>query len=76
MNENALIEAFERVLSADHPNPHRVDCPGTSVLQEFVLQPETFACSPLIDHLGHFAPCLRELKELRRSDRRNAKEIA
>ncbi len=75
MNEKALIAAFERVVSTDHANPNRLGCSGISVLQEFVMRPETFARSALLDHLGRCEPCLRELKQLH-SDRRNAKEIA
>ena len=76
MNEKALIEAFERVVCRDHPNPDRLDCPGTPVLQQFAMQPDAFASSPLLKHIGHCAPCLQELKQLRQVDQRNAKEIA
>lgn len=73
MNERALIAAFERSLRA---NPDRLECPGISVLQQFVARPETFVRSALLDHIGWCKPCVHELKQLRHVDRRNAKEIA
>lgn len=76
MNEKALIAAFERTVCADYPNPDRLECPGISVLLQFAAQPETFVRSALLYHLGRCAPCLRELKQLRYSDPRSAKEIA
>ena len=69
MNEKALIEAFERVVRAEHANPQRQGCPGNSVLRQLAVRPETFGPGRVLRHIGHCAPCLRELKDLRRPDK-------
>jgi hypothetical protein len=76
MNEKALIAAFERVVRAEHANPQRHGCPGTSVLRQLAERPETFGPGPVLRHIGQCAPCLRELKELRRPCGRCKREIA
>jgi hypothetical protein len=66
-SENELMEAFDRVVHADHPNPERHGCPGTSVLQKLVRAPESFDCQATLNHIGRCAPCRDELRELRRA---------
>lgn len=67
ITEKDLVEAFERVLREDHPNPTREQCPAPSVLQQIAGAP---ADSILIDHqtlthIGQCWPCLDDLKRLR-----------
>ncbi len=66
-SEKELIEAFDRVIHADHPNPGRLGCPGTSVLRQLATAPESFDCQQTLKHIGRCAPCLDELLELRRA---------
>jgi hypothetical protein len=49
----------------EYPNPERIGCPGSETLQNFAMSPEKFASKAILEHLGHCAPCLDELKELR-----------
>ena len=66
-SENEMMEAFDRVVHADYPNPERHGCPGASVLQKLASAPESFDCQATLNHIGRCAPCLDELRELRRA---------
>ena len=63
--ERRLIATFDRTVHRDYPNPERIGCPGTEILQKFAASPEKFGLKSILEHLGHCAPCLDELKELR-----------
>jgi hypothetical protein len=63
--EHELVGVFDRVLHSDYPNPERIGCPGTDILQKLVISPETFASESTLRHLGRCAPCVDELKKLR-----------
>lgn len=69
--ENELIDAFDRVVHQDHPNPGRANCPGGTVLRELASQPERFRSASTLGHIRHCAPCLDELKRLRASIHNN-----
>jgi hypothetical protein len=64
VTEQELIQAFDRVLHADHPNPERIGCPGTEVLERVATSLE-FSSASILEHLGRCAPCVDELKALR-----------
>jgi hypothetical protein len=63
--EGKLTAAYDRMLHADYPNPERIGCPGSEILRQLARSPETFNCQSTLEHLGHCAPCVDELKELR-----------
>jgi hypothetical protein len=65
--EKELIDALDRVVHQDLPNPGRTNCPGGTVLRDLALQPETFRSAATVAHIGRCAPCLDELKRLRAS---------
>jgi hypothetical protein len=64
--EKELLDAFDRVLHEDFPNPQRIDCPEHQVLRKLAQQPAGAQLSHLVDHVRRCAPCFDELKELRR----------
>jgi hypothetical protein len=63
--ERELIGIFDDVLHRDYPNPARIGCPGTDVLNKLATSPEKSACQSTLRHLAGCAPCVDELKELR-----------
>jgi len=69
--EKQLIDAFNRVVRRDHPNPSRTHCPGVAALRELACQPEELPSASILAHIGHCAPCLDELKGLRASIQNN-----
>lgn len=65
--EEELLDAFDRVVHQDHPNPHRIDCPGTSALQKLASDLVGAQSASILAHIRQCAPCVDELRELRRS---------
>ncbi len=65
--EKDLAGAFDRVVHADHPNPQRLGCPGTSVLRQLATKSESFDDQQTLRHIGRCAPCFDELREMRRA---------
>jgi hypothetical protein len=63
--ERELIRIFDDLLHSDYPNPERIGCPGTDVLDKLATSPEKFACQSTLRHLAGCAPCVDELKVLR-----------
>ncbi len=64
ISEWELIEAFERVVREDYPNPERIGCPGLDVLK-LVADSSARAPQSVLDHLAKCAPCLEEYDRLR-----------
>jgi hypothetical protein len=64
--EKELLDALDRVLHEDFPNPQRIDCPGRAVLMKFAQRPADIQFAYVLAHLRRCAPCLDELKQLRR----------
>ena len=64
--EKELLDAFDRVLHEDFPNPQRIDCPEHQVLLKLAQQSADAQLSHLLDHIRRCAPCFDELTELRR----------
>ncbi len=62
-----LLDAFDRAVHEDFPNPQRIDCPGREVLLKLAQQPADAQLSHLLDHIRRCAPCFDELKDLRLS---------
>lgn len=63
--ENALLDAFDRVVHQDCPNPRRIDCPGHSALRKLVAEPDAVHSASTLAHIRQCAPCFDQLKELR-----------
>jgi hypothetical protein len=64
-SEKELLDAFERIIRADFPNPQRIGCPGPDVLRELAQPPAHTQLAHLLAHIRQCAPCFDELKELR-----------
>lgn len=64
--EKELLDAFDRVVHQDHPNPRRIGCPGHYVLKKLADEPESVSAPSALAHIRQCAPCFDELRELRR----------
>ena len=65
--EKDLIEAFERVIYRDFPNPERVGCPGRDSLVALAACRTDARATLILDHIRQCAPCFDELKQLRKT---------
>ena len=68
-SEEELVDAFDRVVHQEFPNPQRIDCPGKEILQILAQPSEDAEFTPVLAHIKQCAPCFDELKELRRKAR-------
>ena len=64
--EKELLDAFERVIHEDFPNPQRIGCPGRGALSKLAEGTRHVQQTRLLAHVRQCAPCFDELKELRR----------
>ena len=64
-SENELLDAFDRIVHEDFPNPQRIACPGREVLLKLALQAADSQFAHLLAHIRQCAPCFDELKDLR-----------
>ena len=64
--ETDLIDAFEAMVHRDFPNPQRIGCPGRDSLAHFASSAGDPQSALILAHIRQCAPCLGELKELRR----------
>jgi len=67
--EKELLDAFDRVVHEDFPNPQRIDCPGRDVLLKLAQRPADDQFAFLLAHIRQCAPCFDELKDLRQKGR-------
>lgn len=65
-SEKELLEAFERVIHEDFPNPQRIGCPGREALLRLAEGSGNIQQTRFLAHIQQCAPCFDELKELRR----------
>lgn len=65
--EKELIDAFERRVHEDFPNPERIACPGRDQLRLLAEPSRESQLSHLLDHVRKCAPCFDELKQMRKS---------
>jgi hypothetical protein len=72
--EQELLDAFERVVHEDFPNPQRINCPGREVLRKLAEQPADTQLTQVLAHIRQCAPCFDELKELRRKARNHSSQ--
>jgi hypothetical protein len=68
-SEKELLDAFDRVVHEDFPNPQRIACPGRDVLLKLAQQAADAQLADLLAHIRRCAPCFDELKELRQKGR-------
>jgi hypothetical protein len=64
--EKKLIDAFDRTIHQEHPNRHRLNCPGASGLRG-LARSEPLQAVAILAHVRECAACLDELKTLRQS---------
>lgn len=64
-SEKELLDAFERIIHADFPNPQRIDCPGHEALLKLAEGSAQVQLTHILAHVQQCAPCFDELKELR-----------
>jgi hypothetical protein len=64
-SEKELLDAFDRVMHEDFPNPQLVACPGCEVLVKLAQQAAVAPLAGQLAHVRQCAPCFDELKELR-----------
>ena len=75
-SERELVEAFERIIHEDFPNPQRVGCPGDETLLKLAEGSGDVRQRRLLAHVRQCAPCFDQLKELRSKSRnRSAQDI-
>ena len=67
--EKELLDALDRVVHEDFPNPQRIACPGREILLKFARQPADTQFAQLLAHIRQCAPCFDDLKELRQKER-------
>jgi hypothetical protein len=68
-SEKDLLDALDRVMHEDFPNPKRIACPGREVLLKLAQQPADTQLAHLLTHVRQCAPCFDELKKLRQRGR-------
>lgn len=64
-SEKELLDAFERIIHEDFPNPQRIGCPGHEALLRLAERSGHVKQPGLLAHVRRCAPCFDELKELR-----------
>ena len=64
--ETDLIDAFEAIVHRDFPNYQRIGCPGRDSLAHLASSAGDPQSALILAHIRQCAPCLGELKELRR----------
>lgn len=64
-SEKELLDAFERIIHEDFPNPQRIDCPGHEALLKLAEGSANGPLRHLLAHVRQCGPCFDELKELR-----------
>lgn len=67
--DRSLHQAFESVVLTQFPNPERNNCPSTTTLRQ-IAKKRISMNDPAVTHVGSCSPCFAELRELRRTARR------
>jgi hypothetical protein len=65
-SEKELLEAFEKIIHEDFPNPQRIGCPEGDALLKLAEGSGHVQQTLLLAHIRQCAPCFDDLKELRR----------
>jgi len=66
-DEQHILDALERGLSREFPNPDRIGCPGSAVLRGIASHKLRLAeVHQWLDHLSTCSPCYQEFTELRK----------
>jgi hypothetical protein len=69
--EKELIDAFDRVVHKDFPNPQRINCPESQILTRFATESEDNELTSVLAHVRQCAPCFDELREIRHNAQGN-----
>jgi hypothetical protein len=64
--EPELLAAFDHWVHSAHANAERKGCPGRRVLLALALAKEKFEDEYTLNHIGHCAACLDDLKQIKR----------
>jgi hypothetical protein len=62
--EAELLEGWGVYLKNRFPNPDRICCPGSDILQQMANEPKGFRDRRVIDHVARCSPCSDELRKL------------
>lgn len=68
-SERELLQAFEKIIHEDFPNPQRIGCPRDEALLKLAEEPGQVHPTHLLAHIRQCAPCFDKLKELRSRSR-------
>jgi len=69
-SEQELIDALDRVVHKDFPNPQRIACPGRDVLLKLAMESEHTQFLYVLVHVTQCALCFDDLREIRRAAKR------
>lgn len=67
--DRALHRAFESVVLTQFPNPERNNCPSSTTLRQ-IAKKRISMSDQAVAHVGSCSPCFAELRQLRRTARR------
>jgi hypothetical protein len=67
--DRSLHRAFESVVLTQFPNPERNNCPSITTLRQ-IAKKRISMSDPAVTHVGSCSPCFAELRQLRRTARR------
>jgi hypothetical protein len=66
-DEKRILEVLSKGLSTEFPNPARVGCPGSAVLEGIASHKIPLSeAEKWLDHLGSCSPCFQEFKTIKR----------
>jgi hypothetical protein len=65
--EKELVDAFDRIVHQDFPNPQRINCPEHDSLLKLATHIEDSQFVSMLAHIGRCALCFDELKAVRRN---------
>jgi hypothetical protein len=66
-DEKRILEVLSKGLSTEFPNPDRVGCPGSAVLEGIASHKIPLSdAQKWLDHLGSCSPCFQEFKAIKR----------
>ncbi len=65
--DQRLLDILRRGLAKEFPNPERIGCPGTALLNRIAQGRVSLTeLEPWLDHLGACSPCFQEFSQFRK----------
>ena len=65
--EKRILDLLNTGLSRDFPNPQRIGCPGSAILERIALHKLPLAeADPWLEHFSSCSPCFQEFGEIRK----------